>query len=507
MFGSPEANAPGCIPIPTEHPLYKALLAYEEVKATDDMARQREHFNTVLDIAASNTWTIGICTSPKYVVNIQNGFSNVTSKAAQTFSFLSPGNTGQETYYFANARHTPEQAAAIKRDITTITPEPRTFAAETNADGAAGPTWLGRTIQWTIIGVAAAFVLMAAIRHPYIGRRLLIMIPTLFFISIVVFSIIQLPPGDFLTSKIVELQMKGDAVDEQELANIKAMHHLDDPMVIRYCRWMGLAWFFSFDAKDEGLLQGNLGRSMASNREVSQIVGDRITLTILLSLGSILFTWAIALPVGIYSAVRQYSIADYILTFIGFIGMCIPSFLLAVVLMYWSQEYLGMQISGLFSPKYAMQPYWDWAKFVDLMKHLWIPVVILGIGGTGGMIRVMRGNLLDELKKPYVVTARAKGVRPAKLLFKYPVRIALNPFISGIGGLFPALISGGTLISVVLSLPTVGPMMLEALMNEDTLLAGSMLMVLSVLGVLGVLISDLLLLWLDPRIRFEEGSR
>jgi ABC-type dipeptide/oligopeptide/nickel transport system permease component len=301
--------------------------------------------------------------------------------------------------------------------------------------------------------------------------------------------------------------MKGDAVDEQELANIKAMYHLDDPVLIRYCRWMGFAWFFSFQAKDEGLLQGNLGRSMATNREVSQIVGDRITLTILLSLGSILFTWALALPVGIYSAVRQYSIADYILTFVGFIGMCIPSFLLAVVLMYWCQKYLGMQIFGLLSPKFAMQPYWDLAKFMDLLKHLWIPVIILGIGGTGGMIRVMRANLLDELKKPYVVTARAKGVRPAKLLFKYPVRIALNPFISGIGGLFPALISGGTLISVVLSLPTVGPMMLDALMNEDTLLAGSMLMVLSVLGVLGVLVSDLLLLWIDPRIRFEGGSR
>lgn len=507
MFGSPEADKPGCIPIPTGHPLYTALQAYEEVKATGDRLRQREHFNTVLDIAASNTWTIGICTSPKYVVNVQNGFSNVTSKAAVTFSFLSPGNTGMETYYFADARHTPEQAAAIKKEITTTTPEPRTCAAVAKAKGAAGPTWLGRTIQWTLIGVAVAFVLMAAIRHPYIGRRLLIMAPTLFFISIVVFSIIQLPPGDFLTSKIMELQMKGDAVDEQELANIKAMYHMDDPMVIRYCRWMGLAWFFSFDAKDEGLLQGNLGRSMATNREVSQSVGDRITLTILLSLGSILFTWAIALPVGIYSAVRQYSVADYVLTFVGFIGMCIPSFLLAVVLMYGAQESFGMQISGLFSPKYAMQPYWDWPKFVDLMNHLWIPVIILGIGGTGGMIRVMRGNLLDELKKPYVVTARAKGVRPAKLLFKYPVRIALNPFISSIGGLFPALISGGALISVVLSLPTVGPMMLDALMNEDTLLAGSMLMVLSVLGVLGVLISDLLLLWLDPRIRFEGGSR
>jgi ABC-type dipeptide/oligopeptide/nickel transport system permease component/ABC-type transport system substrate-binding protein len=507
LFDSPASKGPGCIPVPREHPLYESLLAYERVKSTADTTEQKKHFNTVLDIAASNTWTIGICTSPKYVVNVQNGFSNVASSAASTFTFLSPGNTGQETYYFANAQRTPERAAAIKNEIVTIVPEPRTVGAQAKARQKGGPTRLGRTIQWSLIGVAVALVLMSAVRHPYIGRRLLIMIPTLLFISVVVFTIIQLPPGDYLTSRVVELQMKGDAVDEQELANIKAMYHLDDPVLIRYCRWMGFAWFFSFQAKDEGLLQGNLGRSMATNREVSQIVGDRITLTILLSLGSILFTWALALPVGIYSAVRQYSIADYILTFVGFIGMCIPSFLLAVVLMYWCQKYLGMQIFGLLSPKFAMQPYWDLAKFMDLLKHLWIPVIILGIGGTGGMIRVMRANLLDELKKPYVVTARAKGVRPAKLLFKYPVRIALNPFISGIGGLFPALISGGTLISVVLSLPTVGPMMLDALMNEDTLLAGSMLMVLSVLGVLGVLVSDLLLLWIDPRIRFEGGSR
>jgi ABC-type dipeptide/oligopeptide/nickel transport system permease component len=246
---------------------------------------------------------------------------------------------------------------------------------------------------------------------------------------------------------------------------------------------------------------------MASNKEVSQIVGDRILLTIILSLCSILITWAVAMPIGIYSAVRQYSIGDYLFTFVGFIGMCIPSFLLAVVMMYLAQEWFGMQMVGLFSPKYALQPYWDWAKFVDLLKHLWLPVVILGIGSTGGMIRVMRGNLLDELKKPYVTTARAKGVRPMRLLLKYPVRLALNPFISGIGGLFPALISGGTLISVVLSLPTVGPLMLEAMLAEDTLLAGSMLMVLSLLGVFGVLVSDLLLLWLDPRIRFEGGSR
>jgi ABC-type dipeptide/oligopeptide/nickel transport system permease component len=240
---------------------------------------------------------------------------------------------------------------------------------------------------------------------------------------------------------------------------------------------------------------------MESMAPVNTMVGDRILLTFLISLGTILFTWAVAIPIGVYSAVKQYSIGDYFLTFIGFIGMCVPAFILALVLMS-----LG-GVSGLFSAEYGAQPEWDWGKTVDLLKHIWVPIIVLGIGGTAGMIRVMRGNLLDELKKPYVVTAMAKGVRPIKLLFKYPVRLALNPFISGIGGLFPMLVSGGAIVAMVLSLPTVGPMMLNALLSEDMYLAGSMLMVLSLLGIIGTLVSDLLLLWLDPRIRFKSGSR
>jgi ABC-type dipeptide/oligopeptide/nickel transport system permease component len=246
-----------------------------------------------------------------------------------------------------------------------------------------------------------------------------------------------------------------------------------------------------------GLLQGNMGRSMETTQLVNDMVGDRILLTVLLSLGTILFTWCVALPIGIFSAVRQYSFTDYLLTFLGFIGMCVPAFLLALVLMAVSG------ISGLFSAEFAAQPEWTWPKVVDLLKHIWIPVVVLGVGETAGMIRVMRANLLDELKKPYVVTARAKGVPPLKLLFKYPVRLALNPFVSGIGGIFPGLVSGGAIVSIVLSLPMVGPMLLGALFSQDMYLAASMLMVLSLLGVLGTLVSDLLLLWLDPRIRFQ----
>jgi ABC-type dipeptide/oligopeptide/nickel transport system permease component len=246
---------------------------------------------------------------------------------------------------------------------------------------------------------------------------------------------------------------------------------------------------------------------MQTMQPVADMVGDRVLLTIAISLGTILLTWMIAIPIGIYSAVRQYTIGDYIFTVVGFIGMCMPGFLLAIILMYISQVAFGVPISGLFSAKYAAQAGWSWGKFVDLLQHIWVPIVVLGVGGTAGMIRVMRANLLDELKKPYVVTARAKGVRPMKLLLKYPVRMALNPFVSGIGGIFPRLISGGAIVAIVMSLPTVSPLMLQALFNEDMYLAGSMLMVLSLLAVIGTLVSDLLLLGLDPRIRLEGGSR
>jgi ABC-type dipeptide/oligopeptide/nickel transport system permease component len=220
----------------------------------------------------------------------------------------------------------------------------------------------------------------------------------------------------------------------------------------------------------------------------------------------LVITWVIALPVGIYSAVRQYSVGDYALTLLGFFGMSVPAFLMALVLMFIAKQWLGLNITGLFSPEFASMPGWSWAKAGDLLKHLWLPVVVLGFGGVAGMIRVMRANLLDELKQPYVTTARAKGVRPLNLLLKYPVRMALNPFVSGLGSLFPQLVSGGAIVALVLSLPMVGPTMLDALLVEDVYLAGSMLMVLSLLGIVGTLVSDLLLLWLDPRIRLS-GSR
>jgi ABC-type dipeptide/oligopeptide/nickel transport system permease component len=245
---------------------------------------------------------------------------------------------------------------------------------------------------------------------------------------------------------------------------------------------------------------------MEHEKPAREVLGDRIVLTVVVSLATVLFTWAFALPTGIYSAVRQYSTGDYVLTFLGFLAVSVPSFLLALVIMYLAKRWLGLSIAGLFSAEFATMTGWSWAKILDLLQHLWLPVLVLGFGSAAGMIRVMRANLLDELKKPYVTTARAKGVRPLRLLLKYPVRMALNPFISSVGGLFPHLVSGGAIVAMVLSLPMIGPTLVDALVAEDVYLAGSLLMLLSLLGVVGTLVSDLLLLWLDPRIRLGAAK-
>jgi peptide/nickel transport system permease protein len=272
---------------------------------------------------------------------------------------------------------------------------------------------------------------------------------------------------------------------------LRKRYNLDEPIYVQYVKWMG------------GLLRGDLGMSLEWNRPVKELISERILLTIIISIVTLLFTWAIAIPIGIYSAVKQYSIGDYVFTFLGFIGLATPNFLLALIFMYIGYSVFGASAGGLFSPAYQNAP-WSIAKFMDLLGHLWIPVIIIGTAGTAGLIRVMRGNLLDELRKQYVVTARAKGVPRLKLLLKYPVRVALNPLISTVGWVLPAIVSGSVITAVVLGLPTTGPLLLRALMNQDMYLAGSMVMILSCLTVVGTLISDLLLLWLDPRIRYER---
>ena len=324
----------------------------------------------------------------------------------------------------------------------------------------------------------------------YIIRRVLGMIPTLIIISIISFILIQLPPGDIITSTLRELEQQGQPVSEEKIAALRAMYHLDDPMPVQYLRWIG------------GFLQGNMGYSIRYQQPVNRLVMERLGLTVLIAVASILFTWVLAMPAGIYSAVKQYSITDYALTVLAFLGMATPSFVLALIMMYLGYEWFGISVGGLFSPEFVGAA-WSLDRVTDLLKHIWVPMVILGLGGTAGMIRVLRANLLDELKKPYVVTARAKGLHPIRVILKYPVRIAISPFISTIGWMLPGLFSGSAIISVVLDLPTTGPLLLEALMSQDMYLAGSFIMVLSTLTVIGTLISDLLLVVVDPRIKYE----
>ena len=324
----------------------------------------------------------------------------------------------------------------------------------------------------------------------YVLRRLLGMVPTLAVISVISFTLIQLPPGDILTATLRDLEQQGQEVSEERIAALRAMYHLDDPVPVQYLRWVG------------GLLQGNLGYSIRFQQPVNALIWERVALTVVIALASVLFTWAVAVPAGIYSAVRQYSPADYTLTVFALLGMATPSFMLALIMMYLGYEWFGISVGGLFSPDFVDAP-WSLARIGDLLQHVWVPMVILGLGGAAGMIRVLRANLLDELRRPYVVTARAKGVRPVRLILKYPVRLAINPFISTVGWMLPALFSGSAIISVVLDLPTTGPLLLEALMNQDMYLAGSFIMILSALTVLGTLISDLLLAVVDPRIRYE----
>lgn len=324
----------------------------------------------------------------------------------------------------------------------------------------------------------------------YVMRRILAMIPTLGLISVIVFVVIQLPPGDIVTSTLDRMAAQGVEVTAEQVQNLRVQYNLDKPLPLQYLSWVG------------GFLAGDMGYSFLFARPVNQLVWERLGYTLIITISALLFTWVVALPVGVYTAVRQYSIGDYALTTLGLIGLATPQFLLALILMYFGYEWFGISIGGLFSPQYQ-EAAWSWARMLDLLSHLWIPMVVVGLGGTAVSMRILRANLLDELNKPYVTTARAKGVRPLKLILKYPLRIAINPFISTLGLLLPTLISGEAIVSMVLNLPTTGPLLLQALLTQDMYLAGSFLMLLAVLTVVGMLISDLLLAWSDPRIRYE----
>jgi peptide/nickel transport system permease protein len=326
----------------------------------------------------------------------------------------------------------------------------------------------------------------------YTIRRLLLMIPTLVAISVIVFIIIRLPPGDYLSTYMAELEAQGEAVDPQKLAFLRQSYGLDLPEWRQYLNWAG------------GLLEGDLGYSFAYNLPVDDIIGDRLALTVLVSAATILFTWVVAFPIGLYAATHQHSWGDYSFSLAGLIGLATPNFLAALVLLYLANTLFGISIGGLMDDRFIGQP-WSGAKFGSVLAHLWIPVIVIGTAGTAGMVRRLRANLLDELRKPYVVTARAKGLPPLRALVKYPLRMALNPFIADLGMLLPQLISGSAIVSVVMSLPTTGPLLLEALRSQDMYLAGSMLMFMAFLTVVGVFLSDLALAALDPRIRLTGG--
>ena len=326
----------------------------------------------------------------------------------------------------------------------------------------------------------------------YILRRIVTMIPTLLVISMLVFVIIQLPPGDYLESHIAELQSQGEAVDEKKIQFLREQYGLDKPLLHQYWYWL------------TGMLQGDFGYSFEYDLPVTEVVGDRLFLTVIISIATILFTWIVAFPIGIYSATHQYSWGDYGLSTLGFLGLATPNFLLALVMLYFANVYFGTSIGGLMDPEYIDAP-WSMDKIISILEHLWIPVIVIGTAGTAGMIRRLRANLLDELQKQYVTTGRAKGLPPGKLLAKYPLRVALNFFVADIGNLLPAVISGAEIVAVVLSLPTTGPILLSALQSQDMYLAGSFLMFLAVLTVVGVLVSDIALALLDPRIRLGGG--
>lgn len=328
----------------------------------------------------------------------------------------------------------------------------------------------------------------------YLLRRLFIMIPTLLAISFIVFVVIQLPPGDYLTTLVEEYRSRGEQVPVEEIEFLKREYGFGKPFIEQYAHWLG------------GMFVGDFGHSFSFDMPVADVVGNVLGYTVLVEFTTVLFIYLVSFPIGIYSATHQYSWGDHGISLIGYIGYAVPNFLLAIVLMYYSKLWFGAEIGGLMDERFIGEP-WSLDKVVSVAQHLWIPVVVIGTSGTAAMIRRLRANLLDELRKQYVVTGRAKGLPPVRLLLKYPVRMSLNPFIADIGSLLPEIVSGSAIVGIILSLPTTGPLLLNALLNQDMYLAGSFLMFLSVLVVVGMFISDIMLAWLDPRIRLGGGTQ
>ena len=324
----------------------------------------------------------------------------------------------------------------------------------------------------------------------YVLQRLVLLPVLLFVFSVAVFAIVQAPPGDFLTAYTATLASSGTSISAEHLEALRREYGLDQPLAVQYLTWMG------------NLLRGNLGLSLEYQRPNAELIGERLVLTVALAVLSFLFTWAIAIPAGIFSATHQRSPLDYVVTVLNYVGVATPNFMLALVLMWVAFAYFDIGVTGLFSPAFVEAP-WSLARVLDLLAHIWLPAVVLGVAGTARLTRLMRANLLDELNKPYVTTARAKGLSEWRLILRYPVRLALNPLVSTIGWYLPALFSGSLIVATVMNLPNIGPLMLRALVNQDMYLAGSILLIYCGLTIIGTLVSDVLLAWLDPRIRLE----
>jgi peptide/nickel transport system permease protein len=325
----------------------------------------------------------------------------------------------------------------------------------------------------------------------YIAQRLLLLPFLLLAYSFVIFVIIQAPPGDFLTTYVATLAASGSSIGAEQIQALRHEYGLDQPFIVQYLYWL------------RELLHGNLGLSLEYQRPNADLIREQLGLTVALALMSFVLTWLIAVPAGIYSATHQRSVLDHIFTVINYIGIATPNFMLALILMWVAFAYFGISVTGLFSPDYADAP-WSVARVIDLLQHIWLPAVVLGIAGTARLTRIMRANLLDELNKPYVMTARAKGLREWRLVLRYPVRLALNPLVSTIGWYLPALFSGSLIVATVMNLPNIGPLLLRALINQDMYLAGSILLIYSFLTIVGTLLSDVLLALIDPRIRMES---
>ncbi|KAB1076583.1 ABC transporter permease [Methylobacterium soli] len=334
-----------------------------------------------------------------------------------------------------------------------------------------------------------------------VARRLVTMAASLLVISALVFLVIKLPPGDFLTNRISELRSMGEAASVAKAELLIRQYGLDRPVIEQYLIWVGL---MPGPAGFSGLLQGDWGWSFEYDRPVAEVVGDALWLTLVVNLAALVFVHVVAIPIALYSATHRGTFGDALVTLLGYVGLAVPGFLLALILLFYANRWFGLSIGGLYDADFAGQP-WTLDKVHSLLGHLVVPTLVIGLGGTAAMIRRMRANLLDELAKPYTVTARAKGLPPTRALLKYPFRMSLNPFFADIGNLLPHLVSGSVLVSLVLSLPTVGPLLLEALKTQDQFMAGFILMFVAVLTIVGLLISDLMLAWLDPRIRM--GAR